>query len=64
MLMIERADKPNHIKSGFDRSPVVSITGLKQSGKTTWLRNFRLNIKVLYSFDLEDPRSSLDCQNQ
>lgn len=45
--MIERAKKLNHIKSGFDRSPIVSITGLRQSGKTTWLRSLRLTTKVL-----------------
>ena len=30
----------NQIKSGFDRSPIVSITGLRQSGKTTLAKDF------------------------
>jgi predicted AAA+ superfamily ATPase len=38
--MIERTDKLNHITSGFDRSPMVSITGLRQSGKTTLAKEF------------------------
>jgi len=45
--MIERTDKLYHITSGFGRSPIMSITGLRQSGKTTWLRSLRLTTKVL-----------------
>ncbi len=38
--MSERTDKLNNIKSGFGRSPIVSITGLRQSGKTTLVKEF------------------------
>lgn len=56
--MIERADKLNHIKSGFDRSPIVSITGLRQSGKTTLAKHFASQYQGSCThFDLEDPRS-------
>ncbi|MDA8991302.1 ATP-binding protein [Opitutales bacterium] len=56
--MIERTEKLNHIKSGFDRSPVVSITGLRQSGKTTLAKEFASQYQVACThFDLEDPRS-------
>jgi uncharacterized protein len=56
--MIERAKKLNHIKSGFDRSPIVSITGLRQSGKTTLAKDFMSQYQgTCTHFDLEDPRS-------
>jgi len=35
-----RTDKLNHIKSCFARSPIVSITRLRQSGKTTLAKEF------------------------
>ena len=38
--MTEGTDKLNHITSGFDRSPVVSITRLKQSSRTTLAKDF------------------------
>ena len=56
--MIERTDKLNHITSGFDRSPIVSITGLRQSGKTTLAKEFASQYQGSCThFDLEDPRS-------
>ncbi len=56
--MIERTDKLNQIKSGFDRSPIVSITGLRQSGKTTLAKDFASQYQGSCThFDLEDPRS-------
>ena len=56
--MIRRTDKLNQIKSGFDRSPIVSITGLRQSGKTTLAKDFASQYQGSCThFDLEDPRS-------
>ncbi len=56
--MIKRTDKLNQIKSGFDRSPIVSITGLRQSGKTTLAKDFASQYQgACTHFDLEDPRS-------
>jgi predicted AAA+ superfamily ATPase len=56
--MIKRTDKLNHIKYGFDRSPIVSITGLRQSGKTTLAKDFASQYQgACTHFDLEDPRS-------
>jgi predicted AAA+ superfamily ATPase len=56
--MIKRTDKLNQIKSGFDRSPIVSITGLRQSGKTTLAKEFASQYQGSCThFDLEDPRS-------
>ena len=56
--MIKHTDKLNQIKSGFDRSPIVSITGLRQSAKTTLAKEFASQYQVTCThFDLEDPRS-------
>ena len=56
--MIKRTDKLKQIKSGFDRSPIVSITGLRQSGKTTLAKDFASQYQGSCThFDLEDPRS-------
>ena len=33
--MIDRPNKLKAIRDGFDRASIVSITGLRQSGKTT-----------------------------
>ncbi len=56
--MIKRTDKLNQIKSGFDRSPIVSITGLGQSGKTISAKEFASPHQGSCThFDLEDPRS-------
>ena len=38
--MIDRTDKLYHITSGFGRSPIMSITRLRQSGKTTLFKEF------------------------
>ena len=56
--MIERPSKLKEIKNGFDRSPIVSITGLRQSGKTTIAKEFASKFSGKSThFDLEDPRS-------
>ncbi len=56
--MIEHTDKFNHIKCGFNRSPNVSITGLRQSGKTISAKEFASQYQGSCThFDLEDPRS-------
>jgi len=56
--MIDRPDKLKAIRDGFDRASIVSITGLRQSGKTTIAKEFasKFNGKSTH-FDLEDPRS-------
>ena len=58
MGMIHRERKQRAIDRGFLRAPIVSITGLRQCGKTTLARSYaeRQSGKVHY-FDLEDPRS-------
>ena len=56
--MIKHTDKLNQIKSGFDRSPIVSITGLRQSAKTTLAKEFASQCQgTCTHFDLEDSRS-------
>lgn len=56
--MLDRPNKLKAIQEGFDRSSIVSITGLRQSGKTTIAKKFasKFSGKSTY-FDLEDPRS-------
>ena len=44
--MITHTDKLKDIESGFNRSPIVSITRLRQSGKTTLAKDFPLSTKV------------------
>jgi predicted AAA+ superfamily ATPase len=57
-IMIKHTDKLNQIKSGFDRSLIVSITGLRQSAKTTFAKEFASQYQgTCTHFDLEDPRS-------
>ena len=56
--MIDRPNKLRAIQDGFDRSSIVSITGLRQSGKTTIAKEFASKFSVKSThFDLEDPRS-------
>lgn len=56
--MIERCDKYLAIDEGFERAPIVSITGLRQSGKTTLARSYSARQQGPVSFfDLEDPAS-------
>ena len=56
--MIKHTDKLNQIKSGFDRSLIVSITGLRKSAKTTFAKEFASQYKgTCTHFDLEDPGS-------
>ena len=56
--MIDRPNKLKAIRDSFDRASIVSITGLRQSGKTTIAKEFasKFSGKSTY-FDLEDPRS-------
>ena len=56
--MIDRPNKLRAIQDGFDRSSIVSITGLRQSGKTTIAKEFTSKFSGKSNhFDLEDPRS-------
>ena len=56
--MIDRPNKLKAIRDGFDRASIVSITGLRQSGKTTIAKEFASKFSVKSThFDLEDPRS-------
>ncbi len=58
--MIERLDKLRAIEDGFKRASIVSITGLRQCGKTTLARNYAAGQRVpVHYFDLEDPRSEV-----
>ena len=56
--MIDRPNKLKAIQDGFDRASIVSITGLRQSGKTTIAKEFASKFSGQSThFDLEDPRS-------
>ena len=56
--MIERVSKLKAINDGFKRAKIVSITGLRQCGKTTLARSYaESQTKPVHYFDLEDPRS-------
>lgn len=56
--MIIRQRKQQAIDTGFARAPIVSITGLRQSGKTTLARGYAAGqAGPVHYFDLEDPRS-------
>jgi len=56
--MIDRPNKLKAIQDGFDRASIVSITGLRQSGKTTIAKEFASKFSGKSThFDLEDPRS-------
>jgi len=56
--MIDRPNKLKAIRDGFDRVSIVSITGLRQSGKTTIAKEFASKFSGKSThFDLEDPRS-------
>ena len=56
--MIHRPDKLNKIEQGFARASIVSITGLRQSGKTTLAKEYAGTCgEQSVHFDLEDPRS-------
>jgi len=54
--MIDRKDLLDRIQTAIRRSPVVVLTGPRQSGKTTLARRLLDPISVNY-FDLEDPVS-------
>jgi len=56
--MLDRPNKLKAIRDGFDRASIVSITGLRQSGKTTIAKQFASKFSEKSThFDLEDPRS-------
>lgn len=56
--MIQREEKLRAIDTGFTRAPIVSITGLRQCGKTTLARTYAAQQSFpVHYFDLEDPRS-------
>ena len=56
--MILRERKLRAIDAGFLRAPIVSITGLRQCGKTTLARSYAPGrAEPVHYFDLEDPRS-------
>ncbi|TVR53722.1 MAG: ATP-binding protein [Puniceicoccaceae bacterium] len=56
--MIQRQKKLGAIDAGFSRAPIVSITGLRQCGKTTLARAYAADQNgPVHYFDLEDPRS-------
>ncbi|MBT5910732.1 MAG: ATP-binding protein [Opitutae bacterium] len=56
--MIHRPDKLKEIEQGFARASIVSITGLRQSGKTTLAKEYAGTCgEQSVHFDLEDPRS-------
>jgi predicted AAA+ superfamily ATPase len=56
--MLDRPNKLKAIRDGFDRASIVSITGLRQSGKTTIAKQFASKFSGKSThFDLEDPRS-------
>jgi len=56
--MIERLEKLQAIEDGFERARIVSITGLRQCGKTTLARSYAAReTQPVHYFDLEDPRS-------
>ena len=57
-MIIERKKKYNAIKTALKRSPVVVLSGPRQSGKTTLARQF-LDVESVNYFDLEDPFSLL-----
>lgn len=58
MMMIQRKRKLGAIDRGFERACIVSITGLRQSGKTTLARGYAggWDGPVTF-FDMEDPAS-------
>lgn len=55
-LVIARSALLARIRSALDRSPIVVLTGPRQSGKTTLAREFLPEDSPSY-FDLEDPAS-------
>jgi len=51
-------DKLNHIIDGLDETLIVSITGLRQSGKTSLAQKFATQYQgSCKHFGSEDPRS-------
>jgi len=55
-MMVPRTDILNRIRTALDRTPVVVLTGPRQSGKTTLARQLLSEESPNY-FDLEDPAS-------
>ena len=56
--MIERSERLAAISSGFLRSPIVSILGLRQCGKTTLAKQYAETQETTAFFDLENPLSA------
>ena len=61
--MINREKCINKVKTGFDRSVIVSMLGPRQCGKTTLARMITENIDDCHYFDLEHPRDVAKLQN-
>lgn len=58
--MLKRPEKIRSIDEGFKRARIVSITGLRQCGKTTLARGYAAGqAQPVHYFDLEDPRSEV-----
>jgi predicted AAA+ superfamily ATPase len=55
MSLVPRPELKHRVEEALRRSPVVSILGPRQSGKTTLARTIAAGRKAAY-FDLEDPR--------
>lgn len=55
-MMVPRTDILNRMRTALDRTPVVVLTGPRQSGKTTLARQLLSEESPNY-FDLEDPAS-------
>jgi predicted AAA+ superfamily ATPase len=54
--MIDRAIDRKLVQTALERSRIVALLGLRQSGKTTLAREY-LSADSLNCFDLEDPSS-------
>jgi uncharacterized protein len=63
--MVLRQFYLNKISDGFRRSPIVSILGPRQCGKTTLARQFTdgRNQQDVTWFDLESPKDQTRLQN-
>jgi predicted AAA+ superfamily ATPase len=54
--MIERPRYRDTVRRAFKESPVVSLLGARQVGKTTLMRQIASSHRRVTTFDLEDPR--------
>src|SRR5205814_4615045 len=55
LATFRRSDRLKELRRAWARSPIVSILGPRQSGKTTLARSFARGRAVTF-FDLENPR--------